>query len=302
MRSPYDAVVFAGGGCRCVWQVGFWQVVAPAIGLEPRVVGSVSAGAAMACMIFAGTVEPTLEYFKRRTAANQRNAYPLNLLSRQPVFPHLDIYRDTVLANLDAAGMARLHAGPDIRVLVARAPGRLGPRSAVLLGLLAYHAEKLGPPKEHAELGRRFGFVPDVVSVRSCETPYDVAHLILQTSCTPPLTPIYRRHDRPILDGGLIDSAPVELVPDGMRTLVLLTKPYPPASIPAVAGRDYVQPSQPIPIHKWDYTRPDLVQATYDLGRRDGERFLHRGAAVQRTDLRWPAAGRPVDDSPIESL
>jgi hypothetical protein len=167
-----------------------------------------------------------------------------------------------------------------------------------LLGLLAYQAEKLGPPKVHGELGRRFGFVPDVVSVRTCETPREVAHLILQTSCTPPLTPVYRRHDRPILDGGLIDGAPVDLVPEGQRTLVLLTKQYPPASIPAVGGRHYVQPSRPIPIHKWNYTRPDLVQATYDLGRRDGERFLSADGAAPGIALRWSAAPRHANLRP----
>jgi hypothetical protein len=35
----------------------------------------------------------------------------------------------------------------------------------------------------------------------------------------------------------------------------------------------FAQPSRPIPVAKWDYTRPDLLQETYDLGRRDGERF-----------------------------
>ena len=34
-------------------------------------------------------------------------------------------------------------------------------------------------------------------------------------------------------------------------------------------------PSQPIPIDKWDYTSPSLVDQTYDLGRRDGEDFLN---------------------------
>ena len=55
--------------------------------------------------------------------------------------------------------------------------------------------------------------------------------------------------------------------------LVLLTRRYSAEQL----GRDprlrFVQPSRPIPIAKWDYTRPDLLQETYDLGRRDGERF-----------------------------
>jgi hypothetical protein len=269
-----EAVVFAGGGCRCFWQVDFWQVAAPALRMQPRVVGGVSAGAAMACMAFADAVTDGIAYFKARVAANRRNAYPLNLFKRRPVFPHPQIYRDTVLATLDAARLARLHAGPDIRVLIALVPRWLGPRSGFLLGLLAYEAEALIPVSPHAALGRRAGFVPEVASVHDCRSPEDVADLILHSSCTPPITPVYRRGARPVLDGGLIDSAPLETIPPPPPTLVLLTKPYPPEAIPAVAGRIYVQPSQPIPIHKWDYTNPDRVQTTYDLGRRDGERFV----------------------------
>ena len=60
---------------------------------------------------------------------------------------------------------------------------------------------------------------------------------------------------------------------ESRRALVLLSKHHPPGSLPSVPGRDYVQPSEPIPIYKWDYTSPARFQATYDLGRRDGERF-----------------------------
>ena len=281
--STVEAVVFAGGGCRCFWQAGFWEVAAPALGMRPRVAGTVSAGAAMACMLFAGAVGDGVPYFKARVAANRRNAYPLNLLKRQPVFPQPEIYRDTILANLDAARLARLHSGPDIRVLVALVPRWLGPRSGFLLGLFAYQAEALIRPGPHAALGRQAGFVPEVASVRDCATPDAVADLILHSSCTPPITPVYRRGTRPVLDGGLIDSAPLETIPEPSgATLVLLTKQYPPDSIPRVPGRVYVQPSEPIPIYKWDYTSPQGVQATYDLGRRDGERFAAQAAAAGR--------------------
>ena len=39
----FQQVVFAGGGHRCWWQAGFWDVVAPRIALRPRVVAGVSA-------------------------------------------------------------------------------------------------------------------------------------------------------------------------------------------------------------------------------------------------------------------
>jgi predicted acylesterase/phospholipase RssA len=276
MEDPtrFDAVVFAGGGCRCFWQAGFWEVAAAALGLRPRVVGAVSAGAAMACMVLSGATADGVAYFKQRVAANRRNAYPLNALARRPVFPHPRIYRDTITGTVDASRLEQLRTGPDIRVLIALVPRWLGPRSGYVLGFLAYQAEAFIPQGPHAALGRRAGFVPEVVSVRDCRTPDELADLILHSSCTPPITPVYRRGTRGVLDGGLIDSAPIETIPaPAPPMLVLLTKQYPPALIPRVPGRQYVQPSEPIPIHKWDYTNPERVQATYDLGRRDGDRF-----------------------------
>src|SRR5215472_12152634 len=140
MEDPtrFDAVVFAGGGCRCFWQAGFWEVAAPALGLRPRVVGAVSAGAAMACMVLSGATADGVAYFKQRVAANRRNAYPLNALARRPVFPHPRIYRDTITGTVDASRLEHLRTGPDIRVLIALVPRWLGPRSGYVLGFLAY--------------------------------------------------------------------------------------------------------------------------------------------------------------------
>ena len=55
------------------------------------------------------------------------------------------------------------------------------------------------------------------------------------------------------------------------ETLVLLTRRF--SRLPVIAGRTYVQPSQPIPVAAWDYTNVGAVQSTFDLGRRDAERF-----------------------------
>lgn len=274
----YASVAFAGGGCRCVWQAGFWETAAPALSLEPRVVAAVSAGAATACLLFAGVGEKGVQAFKRRAAENKHNAYVQNLFAGRPVFPHERIYRDTILENLDEAALERLHAGPDVRVLLARVPPRLGLRAGVLAGLIAAQAEHLMLSPVHSRLARKLGFYPEIVSVRECRTPEEVADLILQSSCTPPFTSVYRRADRPVLDGCIVDSAAVDALDgSGMPTLILLTRQYPPGAIPRVEGRLYVQPSETIHIDAWDYTNPRGIQETYDLGRRDGERFATRG-------------------------
>ena len=84
----------------------------------------------------------------------------------------------------------------------------------------------------------------------------------------------------------MVDNVPVDAVDDGPSTLVLLTRRYPTrAETFHHLGRLYVQPSTRVAISAWDYTDPAAMQATYDQGRRDGERFaaaFHRGALPGR--------------------
>ena len=275
-QSPYEAVVFAAGGCRCFWQAGFWAEAAPALHLTPRVVGGVSAGAAFACAVFAGVVDRVVEEFCRRIAVNERNAYPSLALRGAPVFPHEQIYRSTICASLDGEALARLHSGPDIRVSVARPPAWSGARGGLVLGALAYLAEQSIRGGVHSTWGRRIGFRSETVSVRECRNAGELTDLILHSSCTPPITPLYRRAGRPVLDGGVYDFVPVEAVEPARTVLVLLTRPCPEDAIPRVEGRSYVMPSRPVPVAKWDYTSPELVRRTFDLGRSDGEAFARR--------------------------
>jgi len=272
-RVGYDAVVFAGGGCRCFWQAGFWSTAAPALDLRPGAVAGVSAGAALACAVFAGVLDRVREEFTDRVAANRRNAYPANALGEDPVFPHEGIYRGTMLATLDPPALARLHAGPEIRVALGRRPPWSGPRMAVALGLVAFLAEQPRRHGVHGRWGRRLGFRFETASVRDCATPEELAELVLHSSCTPPITPFYSRAGDVVFDGGIVDAVPVEAAPEAERTLVLLTRCFPDEALPRREGLTYVAPSQPVPVAKWDYTRPALVQETFDLGRRDGERF-----------------------------
>ncbi len=273
-EQSFDAVVFAGGGSRCLWQVGFWDVAAPALGLAPREVAAVSAGSTMATMIFAGVTERTLERFAGMVGDNEKNAYPENLLRKgEPVFPHYQMYREAILADLDDDALGRLQAGPPLQVMISRPPAWCGPRLGTLLGFACYELEKRVAPQVHPVLAKRVGFAPEVVDATRCETPEALADLLIASSCTPPFTPVQRYRGGTALDGGLVDNVPVSALSDPTaRTLVLLTRRY--AQLPATPNRVYVQPSEPVPISKWDYTNPEGLRAARDLGRRDAEAFV----------------------------
>jgi predicted acylesterase/phospholipase RssA len=279
----FEQVVFAGGGHRCWWQAGFWDVVAPRIGLRPRVIAGVSAGAATACLLYANDSRTALAYYREALRDNARNAYWGRLLRRgERVFPHDAIYRRALHALLGGEHFARLQRdAPEIRVQFARLPRWLGPRSAVALGLVAYNLEKYWRKPLHPTFGRRIGFTSEVARVQDCRDEDDLVSLIIASSCTPPFTPIEQRGGRPTLDGGLVDNVPVDAVErHGGPTLVLTTRRYP-GHPPAFhhEGRMYVQPSVKAPASSWDYTSPHLYERTYELGLRDGEAWLRGHAA-----------------------
>ncbi|KMY67629.1 hypothetical protein AAU61_06870 [Desulfocarbo indianensis] len=277
--SPsFRSVVFAGGGNRCLWQAGFWEVAAPALALKPKVVAAVSAGACIAGIALAGRTLESIAYMKVKTGANPKNCYLENLFNGKPVFPHLAIYRQLLLDHLDEKALALLKKGPEMRVLLARPPAWAKPMMGVLLGFFCYTLEKHLVHPLHPLWAMKAGFRPEVVSVNHCRTPEDLADLILASSCTPPIVPAMYRDGRPVLDGGLIDNVPVAaLGPDEFPALVLLSRRYPADKLKGHQDKVYLQPSRPVPAGKWDYTSPQAFQEAFDLGRRDAELLLREG-------------------------
>jgi len=271
----YDGLVLAGGGCRCFWQMGFLEVLASETDFAPHEVGAVSAGSAMACAFFAGVADQVFAHFSLRAEGNEANVYPKNLFGGGSLFPHEEIYRDTILHCIDGAALDRLHQGPRVRILFARLPGWLGPRMGVGAGLLAYELEKILSPSLHPRLGAALGFREGIGEVLDCRSPGDLADLILCSSCTPPFTPVFKRDGEPVLDGGLLDNVPVGILsPEREKVLVLLSRRYDPELLTGFPGRTYVQPSAEMPVSKWDYTSPEGLAAARDMGRRDAEAFI----------------------------
>jgi predicted acylesterase/phospholipase RssA len=280
----FYSVIFAGGGNRCVWQAGFWEVAAPALGLNPKVVASVSAGACISAMALAGRTNESMAYMIEKTGANPKNFYLENLFNKEPVFPHLGIYRQALLDLLDAEALAKLKQGPDLRILLARPPAWANPIMGVFLGFLSYTLEKHLFHPLHPQWALKAGFKAEVVSVSTCRDSKELADLILASSCTPPMVPAMYRGGKPVLDGGLIDNVPVAaLEPHEFPALVLLSRRYPNELLQGHRDRIYLQPSKPTPVGKWDYSSPQAMQDTFDLGRRDAEIFLQEGPqALQR--------------------
>jgi predicted acylesterase/phospholipase RssA len=280
----YNAVVFAGGGSRCFWQAGFWQALEPRLSASPKAVAAASGGASTACHVLAGRARACMEFYRQASNGRRRNFDYTNLFNGGKVYAGHRVYRGALETVLEDEGMARLHKGPEIRVLMARppawAPGGLG----TALGYLSYTLEKRLSNPVHPQWGLRLGFRPLVGRADLCRNSKEVADLVLASSCLPPLVTVPGWQGHPVLDGGFIDNAPLALLaPEEGPTLVLLTRRYPREKLQGRDGVTYVQPSRTLAISKFEYVDYDLIQAAFDQGIEDGELFIKEGhEALQR--------------------
>ena len=276
-RGPRDvALTLAGGGNRAFYQLGLLRRFGPLVLPRLRVVAACSAGACIAVLYLSQREREAHAFWCERRAGVRKNFELTRLLRGRRPTPHAPIYHDTVVHALRDGGLERLRAQPfPVLVLTAAIPAWMGSLAAVGLGLSLYTLEKyLRPRQLHPSFGQRLGFVPRVFDARECERPEDVADLILASSATPPFTPVGRYAGKQLLDGGMVDNVPAfvaEEIAEVRRNLVLLTRPYPDGVTGRQGHRLYLAPSVPTPISRWDYTRPDRVEATLDMGERESE-------------------------------
>ena len=278
--------IFAGGGSRCFWQLGFWEG-AKESGLDlqqsVKFVGSTSAGCAMATAAVLDRAHDALNLFKEFTERNPKNIHWGNLhpLRRGSLFPHASMYRaalDELLTREDLTTIKQSSVHFLMSGYPRRLKGAIG--AATALSIYAFENTFRGDPL-HPKWPAKFGFTPLVGRAADCHTLEDYVDMVLGASCVPPLLPEGRFGDRKVLDGGLIENIPVRLAADQPgRTLVLTSRKYE-QPLPSTKRVTWVQPSQPIKIDKFDYANPEGLQETFDLGVRDGRAF---GRSCASTD------------------
>ncbi len=266
------SLTFAGGGNRAFYSYG----VLSAWGrhLAPRLAGMAmcSAGACVPLMWITGREDAARETFLRLTQGLTRNIDWRRPLRGEALAPHGRILREILLSLLREGGLERVRAFPvPLMVLVAAFPRWMPGGLAVAVGIGAYQLEKVvRPAMRHPTFGRAVGFRPRVFDLRACVSPDEAADLILASSATPPFTPIGRFGGESFLDGGMVDNAPASVgdaLPGATRNVVFLTRCCKPGTAGVHEGRLYLAPLTPPMAHRWDYTRPHLVEATIAQGR-----------------------------------
>jgi predicted acylesterase/phospholipase RssA len=277
-RIGFEHVVMQGGGIRCFWQAGFLGRLAEDMPLRPLSIFSVSAAAGMACAFAAGRLEFSIECFKTAARRNPKNFYPAHLFSAAPLFPHAAIYRRLLEDVFDDDAFAAMKRGPDVQVLLTRPPTGCPSVVAVPLGALLFGFRYRASRRTWERIKRWSRLNAEFVSAKNCATAGEVADLVLASSCTPPMTPLYRFGGRLSLDGELMESVPRSALLDehGPALIMMTTAPGRPQR--GRPGDVVVHPSQPITVAPWDYTNPSAVDKLVSLGQKDAEQFLRSRA------------------------
>ncbi len=269
--------IFAGGGSRCFWQLGFWKGAADA-GLElresVRFVGSTSAGCAIATAALLGRPFDALDIFKDLTHRNPRNVHWGNLspFRRAPLLPHARMYREALDVFLDADDVRTLQRH-SLHFLMSGFPRWARGSAGTLMGMSIYALEQTLYNPIHSRWPMRAGFRPIVGRAEDCRDKAALIDMVLAASCVPPVLPGGRHGREEVLDGGFIDNVPTLLAKDQPGdTLVLLSQRYE-TPLPTRPHTAYAQPSRRIRIDKFDYANPEGLQETFELGAEDGARF-----------------------------
>jgi hypothetical protein len=272
----FEALSFAGGGNRCYWQGGFYETVAPRLGLKPKLVVGVSGGAFTSLYTALGLGPEVRPKVFAASSVHLPDFDWAGWVKGQPLCPVGELYAELLRQTFDAGRLSALKDGTTRLISISRPPRGWPLKLAAAVGIAAYQAEKQISQPVHPVMGRKLGFTPEFIAVSSCATPADLIRLLMASATVPPFMPVQKINGRAALDGGMVDNVPVDpLLPveaAGGRTLVLLTRPY--EKVPQVAGRTYVQPSQVIPVGQFTINNPEGIRTGYRLGIRDGETFL----------------------------
>ena len=164
--------IFAGGGSRCFWQLGFWEG-AKESGLDlqssVKFIGSTSAGCAMATAAVLDRAHDALDLFQDFTAKNPKNIHWWNLqpFRQGSVFPHASMYRAALrefIAHDDLAAIKKF----SVHFLMSGYPkwlkGAIGAATVLSINRATFCSDRLASSSEAARV-RADAIVRVVVSI-----------------------------------------------------------------------------------------------------------------------------------------
>lgn len=265
----FEQLVFSGGGIRCFWHGGFMAAAGETLALKPKRISTVSGGALSAAAWIADRERELLDAMVSAFDSTQSNIDA----GKSNFTPHQELYRKVVRETLPAAAIEAVADGPACEVLLGVPPQWMSPRLFVALAGAAYAAEKQLRSTPHLQWPQAVGLRGERVDMRQAARDGKLIDLICAAATIPPVFDVPEWDGLRVLDGGLVDKAPLPR-PDEGKTLILLTSCY--DDLPDNPQRIYVQPTREVAADKIDFSDKSKVEDTWDQGERDGKAWLER--------------------------
>lgn len=272
-ETPFQQIVFSGGGTRCFWQGGFMDVVRDELDLSPDRMTGVSGGALAGACYIAHRGHDLLDRMRDAFSKEDVNVTADDLNDEDGRTVHQRVYRKVVSDVLDREAERAVANGPSFQILLAHPPSSDWHGLAGTAMTAAYEAELHLVNSPHFDWAEKFGLAYSLIDANEAARNGRLAELVCISATIPPLFRVRDWDGQPVIDGGMADQAPMP-EPDEGETLVLLTRQY--KRLPSVAGRHYVAPSEDVPADKIDFTDPDGLTEAWDLGLADGRRFVSK--------------------------
>lgn len=266
---PFEQLVFGGGGIRCFWHGGFCEVVEERYALKPERIACVSGGAlSAACWI--GGREDKL----RRVMGEAFDECDSNVdVDSNNRTPHEEMYRRVVERTLDEEALNSIREGPQFEVVLACAADPVPTMLHGFFGMIAYQLDEHIRSNPHMKWPKAIGLTPKRCDARRAAREGKLIDLICAAATIPPVFDIPNWDRTQVLDGGMMDKAPMP-EPDEGDTLILLTRRY--RNPPRIPGRSYRMPSKEVAADKIDFTDRTKIDRTWEQGRKDAKTWLEQ--------------------------
>ncbi len=279
---PRVGVAIAGGGCKAFYGLGLFSRFQE-FGLAVDAWAGTSAGASMALTLALRKVDEVMTVFTALTEINEKNLYISRLIQGKTPFPHERMYRTTVRKTIDWEQF-QIQV-KDIAIPVAKVPpdaflsfpegvkgfyeltkAYLGDGERIANGLKEKHLLKAAA---------KYGLTEKVFFKEDIENVKHLEDIILASSSIPPLMKFQKIGRERYLDGGIFANLPLQHLRKVDYRLGVVYDPADLINYEQYLDREDVfifYPGKKVTVKVWEYSRPDLVEETFEMGRRDAEK------------------------------
>ncbi|MCB1180302.1 MAG: patatin-like phospholipase family protein [Leptospiraceae bacterium] len=284
-KTEYEiSLAVAGGGCKAFYALGVGYKMR-SWGIKFKAMSGVSAGAAMILGILSENEESSFEYLESLVRRNESNFEITRLLKGERPFPHENMYRRTIRYSLEVDKVQKSGVKIFIQAVAAfpkQQKDKLGDLvnkakiiSQTAQAYLLDEADKIkGKECDRVKkIIEKWNLKEFVYTEKDLKDESIVEQIILNSSSIPPVVAFQNKDDLYFMDGGLINNLLLEVFPLRHKKIGIY---YDGTSVigknkKVLENTLLIKPSRNLSITTFDYTNPEGLKDTYELGKNDAE-------------------------------